>query len=962
MTPPFRIPVHPVLLLAALLPGLLPADRPSTIAPTPWPHEKSDLAPDPEVTWGTFENGVRYASLPNSEPPNRVSLRLYVHAGSLMEKPNQRGLAHFLEHMAFNGTEHFAAGEMVEYFQRLGMAFGSHTNAHTSFRETVYKLELPNAEAAILDEGFKLFRDYADGMLLRAEEIEKERGVILSEKRSRDAPDWRSFVDWIEFALPKSRISKRLPIGTEPVIANASRDRFVDFYESWYTTPRMTLVAVGEIDPAEIRSYMGRYFADLAPPVEPRPDPPLGTIPQRGLVAHHFYDEEASETSVSIETVRPFALGPDDEDRRARELVLRLAHAMISRRLEIVAKEEGAPLIRASAHHRDLFDLNFAGYASLDTTTKPKSWQEALFVLEQELRRALTRGFTEAELAEAGSKLLNQVRNQARSVPTRKSRELADSLVSRLSAGRVFTHPDADLARVEPLLATLTPGQCLDALREFWEAGHHRGIHVTGNVSIPDAETALLAAYRESSSVPVEAPAQAETVDFAYPAPESKGELARRNNIEEPELTQLHFANEVRANLKVTDFEEDTVHVILRFGAGKLSEPEEKPGLSNLFDYAFTNGGLEAHSEDDLKRILAGRTVAVNGRVDDDAFVLSGKTTPDDLLLQLELLRAYLLHPGYRAEAQRQFEKALPPLYNRLNRTPQGVLTDEVARLVHGGDRRFGYPPRDNMAAYRLTDLRSWIHPALTQGYLEISVVGDFPLEAGITALARTFGTLPPRTAEKPAWTEARQVSFPADRSKETFRYPSEIPKAMSLVYWPTTDMSDIERTRRLGMLANILDDRLRVKIREELGEAYSPYARNVSSETYTNFGYLFGMVETAPKQASTIAGIIAKIGSELAADGVTEDELERAKKPMVTMIEEYRRTNRYWRDSVLSRCQEQPERLEWARSFVSDYRSITTGELNELASTYLRKEEALPIVILPEEPEPSPQADGLTN
>ncbi|MEM0970670.1 MAG: insulinase family protein, partial [Verrucomicrobiota bacterium] len=205
------------LFLLLLTPALLLGKPEAPSANAPWAHSDSDLSPDEAIQWGTLENGLRFALLQNPEPPDRVSLRLFVDAGSLMEDDDQQGLAHFLEHMAFNGTRNFPAGEMVEYFQRLGMAFGSHTNAHTSFRETVYKLELPNTEDSTLEEGFQLLRDYADGLLFGEEEIEKERGVILSEKRSRDSADWRSFVDWMDYALAGNLLSVRMPIGTEEV-------------------------------------------------------------------------------------------------------------------------------------------------------------------------------------------------------------------------------------------------------------------------------------------------------------------------------------------------------------------------------------------------------------------------------------------------------------------------------------------------------------------------------------------------------------------------------------------------------------------------------------------------------------------------------------------------------------------------------------------------------------------------
>ena len=199
--------------------------------PGPFSHEVTDLPPDPNAVWGQLDNGMKYAILPHDEPPGRISLRLLVDAGSLNESEAQRGLAHFLEHMAFNGTTHFAPDEMVEYFQRIGMAFGADTNAHTGFDETVYKIELPENSATYLKEGLKVLRDYADGMLLLDEEIEKERGVILAEKRSRDSVGFRTFEAYWDFIFPQSIISKRLPIGLEDVISTAPRAEFLDFFD-----------------------------------------------------------------------------------------------------------------------------------------------------------------------------------------------------------------------------------------------------------------------------------------------------------------------------------------------------------------------------------------------------------------------------------------------------------------------------------------------------------------------------------------------------------------------------------------------------------------------------------------------------------------------------------------------------------------------------------------------------------
>jgi zinc protease len=315
--------------------------------PIPLPHENSDIVVDPAVKWGLLDNGLRYAILPNPEPPDRVSMRLFVDAGSLMENDDQQGLAHFLEHMAFNGTKNFPAGEMVEYFQRLGMGFGNHTNAHTSFNETVYKLELPKSDTAMIDEGMKLFRDYADGMQLDPDEIEDERGIILSEKRTRDSVDWRTFVEQIGFAFPDQRVSKRMPIGIEEVINGAPRERFVEFYENWYTPNRMAVIVVGDVEVAEVEPIVKKYFGDM-PVRERRVAPPMGEMSKRGFATHYHHEEEAGETSVSIEVLKPRVNPPDNSERRLYDLHLMIAGQMINRRLERLAKQPDSPVSSAS--------------------------------------------------------------------------------------------------------------------------------------------------------------------------------------------------------------------------------------------------------------------------------------------------------------------------------------------------------------------------------------------------------------------------------------------------------------------------------------------------------------------------------------------------------------------------------------------------------------------------------------
>ncbi len=952
-TCPNLLPVLRTCLFASLLFALTSAR--AEVAPIPVARDNTDLKSDPAVTWGVLENGMRYAIMPNPEPPNRVSLRLYVDAGSLMEEEDQRGLAHFLEHMAFNGTEDFPAGEMVEYFQRLGMGFGNHTNAHTSFNETVYKLEMPNTTTATLEEGFRLLNDYASGMLLLPEEIEAERGIILSEKRNRDSAEWRIFVEQLEALLPEAKVSRRLPIGTEEVIKTAPRERFENFYKKWYTSDRMAVVVVGDIEVEDILPLIEKHMAVIEAPAADQPDPPMGAVSKRGVAADFHSEMELGEVTVSIDAQRaPLTEQPvDNAELRAYRLRMGLASQIINRRFGILAKAEESSINSGRTYYDNLYDLHVARYATVSATCKPENWQAALATIEQELRRAIEHGFTEAELAEAKANVRNSYEKAAQAMATRRSADLANEIASRIGTREVFTSPKDDLERVGAELEKVTAAECQQVLAEFWTDVPDIMVLVSGNLEMPepDAVANILAAYKESATVAVEPPTEEDAVAFAYADVPTGGAVVERKDIEDLKLTQIVLNNQVRVNLRPTEFEDDTIYLLARFGGGKMTEPEGQPGLALLAENVFVGGGLEAHDSEAIDRLFAGKATDVGFSVDEDSFTLSGKTRPEDVRDQLLLLRAFLIAPGYRPEARTQLFRQLDQYYQDLKTTPDGVFGDKVELLLHGDDHRFGIPPQDQLTARTMDETKAWLADDLANSYMEVSVVGDFDVESMIAQVSEVFGSLPERAAQKPDYTELRQVGFPEGGIAKNYQFESQIPKAGVRVYWATEDIWDVERTRRLSMLASVFDDRLRLKLREELGDVYSPFAHNAPSEAYQDYGYLFAGDVVEPQQAEKVAGVIREISDELATGNISEDEMERALKPRLTSIEEYRRTNRYWMSSVTDGSQERPEKLDWARSFVEDHKNMKLDELKELAKKYLGSDKSVSVIASPNAP-----------
>jgi zinc protease len=939
-------------------------------AAIPFPQAESDLRPDPAATFGTLPNGIRYVVMPNHEPKARVSLRLLVLAGSFDETEAQRGLAHYLEHMAFNGSTHYAPGTLVEKLQRLGMGFGADTNASTSFDHTLYQLELPDTAAATVSEGLQILEDYSGGLLLEQKMVDKERGIILSEKRTRDSVGYRTLVAQMEFMEAGTRIPERLPIGLTDVIEKSTRDPFVDFYNAWYRPENFVVVVVGDIDGPSIEKQIVAGFSPITAR-SPAPAPvDLGKVAEFKGVKTLFHPEpEAPDTQIVIATSVPYAHEIDNTANRIKYLPRDLATDMLNHRLDILAKKESAPFIRASANVEDSFDL--VRSAEIAVTCKPEQWTAAMAVADQELRRALAFGFRPDELKEAVADLRNNIEQAVKSASTRRSDALAGDIAESLVDRNVFTSPAGDLALYGPALDKVTASQCVEALKSAWSSPG-RYVFVAGNVKlVGNADAIVSSAYSRAENTDVRPTDAQAAVAWGYSDFGSAGAVATRGHIDDLDITQVTFANGVRLNLKKTDFEADTIHVSVRLGTGQLTEPPSEPGLSTFSKLTFTAGGLGKHSVDDLERILAGRTVGVAYNATQDAFVLGGQTNKEDLGIEMQLLTASISDPGYRPESMRVAAKRIAEAYVSFEHTLSGPLALHVQSLVASGDPRFGLPSRDEMASRNLGELKAWLAPQLAGGALEVSLVGDFDIESAIAVAARTVGTLPAR-APRPALDDRRKVSFPQKPFSESYGIESQIPKALAGVYYPTSDGMDIHRARRLNMLAEILSDRLRVKIREQMGSTYSPSVGSNASDVFPGYGYIAADVELDPAKTKQIQDVLVSVAADLQANGASQDELDRAKNPALTSIRESERTNQYWM-TVLGRCQERPEVLDWARSRKADFTSISKADIDALAKAYLAPERASRLIIQPyaapaasplragvPTPTPTPPPDGM--
>jgi zinc protease len=914
-----------------------------------WPQQSGDLVPDPAIAFGRLPNGFRYVLMHNARPESRVSVHLYVQAGSLNESDDQQGIAHFLEHMMFNGSTHFPPGELVRYFQNIGMQFGNDANAHTGFNETVYDLILPTGDRESLKKGLLVMHDYAAGALLLNKEIKREAGVILAEKRSRDSADYRTFKATLQFELPDDLVSRRLPIGKTAVIRNADRSLLKAFYDAWYRPDHMVLVMVGDFSKPLAQKLIEDQFADLKPRAAAPALPARGTIHHKGVEVFNHFEPEAGGTTVSIEVIRPYLPVPDSLARERRRLIEDMADRIVQNRLDTRLKSPGSPFTAATVGSG--IYLNRIRYAEISADSSVANWRKSLAIIEQALRGARRFGFTQAELARVKKNILAELANAVKEAPTRNSTALARTLIRNLSEDRITQSPEQKKRLLVPIVKAVTLADVHQAFEEGWPI-EQRLVLVTGNADLGHSpgqspQALIRKAYLASAAVAVHPPKAEAAATFPYlPAPKAAGTIASQEVLKELGITRIRFANGIRLNLKRTNFKTNEVLANLIFGNGKSAEPKSLPGLSLLSEATLNQSGLGGMNPDELERALAGKSTYVDFRIEETYFDYFAESVSGETELLFQLLYAHLTDPAFRENALALARGRLRQEYQASTRSIDGMMKIEGQRILAGGDSRFGMPPFDRIKAIRLADIRRWIAPQLAGAPLELSILGDFD-EGKIIELARRYlGSLPPRNA-LPAMPRLALPHVPIG-TVNRIEVDTQIPKAMVVAAWQTDDFWDISRTRRLSVLADVFSDRLRERIREKLGATYSPYAFNLASRAYPGYGVFQAYVNVAPKKTDAVLAQVKAIAADLAHHGITADELKRAIDPILTSIKEMRQTNGYWLNSVMTDAGRHPEQFEWARTFEKDYAAVTVEDIASLAATYLTPARAAVVIIEP--------------
>jgi zinc protease len=907
-----------------------------------WGQSIAEIAPDPTVILGTLPNGMKYAIKPNATPKGGASVRFAVNVGFAAEADDEEGLAHFLEHMAFNGSTNIPEGELVKRLERLGLAFGADTNASTTVHETVYKLDAPKADAETMEAVLSIMRETASELTFSPAAVDRERGIVLSEKLTRNDAGRRHLAHWLKASMPETPVGDRLKGGSDVVLKNAPAERLKQFYRKHYRPEKATLVVVGDIDPLTIEEQIKARFSNW------NATGPAGTMdmgqvnPDAPASISNFVDPAAT-VQVKFTRMLPYTRTANSLSDQKRQYLQAIASILTTKRFSAFATAADTKVLGGAGQYEDLFQASkLVGTVMI---AKGDDWQSALSYSEQGLRQALVYGFTTDEVARVHATLAAALINAAQQKDGAASADLAENLVKSAHEGAVFTTPATDLAIYNKLLPELTADNVNAALRDMWGSGPTT-IHISTKSAIADPQTEVAALMAESAKTAVVAPIDLVVKPFAYDNFGKPGKIASDTMIADLGIRTVRFANGALLNIKKTAFEPGKVTLALRAGSGKAAMPADKPGMSLLFNILSPADGLQAHSIDELSKILAGKTVSLGLTVEGDSFTKSVVTTPADLALQMKLFAATLTDFGYRAETQAQWPGVAQILATQFTANPSAVAQNLLPNLLAGGDHRMGIADPSALAARNMDELKAAIDEDLKNGPIEIALIGDVDEKAAIDSFARTFGALPKRGKAKPV---GQTVAFTADRTPRVLIHNGANDQGAIAFAWPTTDDSNQKDQLTRGLLGNIFGLKLLEVVREKLGATYSPAPLMEASDIYPGYGYVGSWMVAEPDKMDDVRDAVTAIVADLRDNPVSDDMLLRARKPNVERFIRQDQENGGWA-FVASVAQSKPDRLDRRRKRIAILEAITAADIQKAAQTYLTEEAKLEVRILSKE------------
>ena len=899
---------------------------------------------DPEIAFGKLENGLTYYIKHNSTPENRAELRLGVKVGSVLEDDNQQGIAHYLEHMAFNGTENFVKNDLVQYLESIGMRFGPDINAYTSFDQTVYELKIPLDDPLIVEMALVILLDWAQGIIFDPVEVEKERGVVREEWRLGRGADARMRDRQFPILFHDSKYGERLPIGKVEQIDSFQPDDFQRFYEDWYRPELMAVVAVGDFDVEAMETIIKRYFSVLKNPDAPRERIQVPVPDHKETLVATATDPEADLSTVSLYFKRDIEPELTYSDYRVM-MMQRLFSSMLNQRFQEITKGADPPFLYAVTGYSTF--VRTKGFYYLTAVVPEDGIQRGLQALVTEVNRAREHGFGDPELERAKLQTKRFIDVLFNEQDKSDSGPFADEYLRNFFEAEFVP----GISTEHKLHNTYLPGITADEVNqhvEGWLANHSRVVLVNA----PEKPESLLPTDGEILAMLGEAEQMAVTsyVDDVVVAPlvqnkPTGGRVTAEQRFEDVQVVEWSLSNGVRVVIKPTEFKNDEIR-FTAFSPGGTSLVSDAEYLSaSLATTIVREGGVGEFSASQLQKALAGSTATVDPYIDELWEGLAGRSAPRDLETLMQLIWLYVTDPGESRTAFDSYITRMKGFIENRRAQPDSVFNDAVQGLM--GDN---HPRRRPLTIGSLADVRfETAHRIYRQRFADVSdmvfvFVGNINLDT-FKPLVETYLSNLPGGGRNERWRDLG-IKPPEKVTSSTVSMGIEPKSSVALVFHGDYQWS-VENQYRLHSFADVLRIKLRENLREDLGGTYGVriWTRAIRYPEQRYLLYISFSCDPA-RTEELIRAVFQEL--EWMKIMVEDDYIQRVGEGQKRKFETESKSNEFWidelRDTYIN---------EKSPSDIDDYGELVEGLdaplLESAAREFINFERYLKVILMPE-------------
>ena len=909
--------------------------------------DNSLLLIDENVKIGKLENGLTYYIRKNSLPEKRVEMRLAINAGSLYETDEQQGLAHFTEHMCFNGTKNFPKAELVNFLEKMGIKFGGDLNAYTSFAETVYMLFLPTDNDELLSKGFQVLEDWAHNVSFEDKEIDKERGVIIEEWRLGLGADDRMRKRAFPIIFKDSKYADRIPIGKKEILETFKYETIRKSYKDWYRPNLMSVIVVGDIDIAKTEETIKNQFSKLTNPVNfserteyslPDNNEPLISIET---------DKEATGNMLMYFIKHPHKIQATVEDFKDG-LKAQIYGGILNNRLRELGQNPDCPYIMAYTYFSEFLARSNDAYMSY-SMPKENKIAEAFELLLTESMRVKQFGFTQTEFERQKAEILMNYERAAKEVDKTESKVFTQQCLNNFLSKDPIMGAKNEFELTKKLLNEINLEE-VNSLAKQWLIDKNQGIMVTApekEGSIVPTKAEILAILEKVKTLKLDA-----YVDNVSDSPLIENKPAEAKIISRTEntefgYTEIKYENGVRVILKPTDFKNDEILLSAYSPGGSSQYPDADILSANYSTSIIASSGIGKFDNTELEKKLSAQKVDVNPTIDELSEGFEGNCSPNDFETMMQLVYLYFTQARKDSMAYGAFMSKMTNQFKFFRSSPQVAFSDTLVKIISSGNpRAIAIPTDSQLETVRLNK----VYEIFTDRFSDADdfnffIVGSFKIDSVLPFISSYLGALPTKH-RKETWKDVSS-KFPETTKEVTINKGLE-PKSMVAVIMSGKFDWNYKEKLKLQIATDVLNIKLRESLREEQGGVYGVQIMN-RTEKYPNPKYqVFVAFGCSPKNVKKLAKTVFNEVGKINKNGPTEEDLSKVKETMIRERETMLKKNKFWL-SAIENSYYYNDDLKVINTYVEDINSITIDDVKAVANKYFTKEHYVKVVLMPE-------------